>query len=385
MNAMPAPKPRPSGLDDASASAPVAPAADPRSIDPRLGDTIDVPPETPLERLRCLRDTVLAESEALRRTAQTLSADAVRAAELTADCRGSVIVTGIGKAGWIGQKIAATLASVGTPAHFLHPSEAVHGDLGRVRKDDLVWAFSNSGRSEEVLAIAAHLRQYSHGLVAITADADNPLAAAADLVVTIGKHREACHNGLAPTCSTTAMLAVGDAIALLSSRIRRFTPQDFARFHPGGALGRKLTVVDDIMRDVAHCRIAPHDVPVRQAMVVAGLHGRRSGAVMLVDPADQTLSGIFTDSDLARLLESRREGELDRPVSELMTRCPTTIRSGSQLRDAIAILSQRRISELPVVDTTGRPIGLIDITDVVSLEGSGATPSPSSVKLTAHV
>ncbi len=344
-------------------------------------------PETPLERLRVVRQTVMAEAEALQRCAEKLTGDAVTAAEETAACKASVIVTGIGKAGWVGQKIAATLSSLGCPAHFLHPGEAVHGDLGRVRSEDLVWAFSNSGRSDELVAIASHLRQNSAGLIAITADRESPLAAAADLVVPIGRHTEACPNGLAPTCSTTVMMAVGDAIAVLASQIKRFTPQDFARFHPGGALGRKLVTVDEIMRPLPDCRVANQDVPIRQATVVAGLHGRRSGAVMLVDAAGK-LVGVFTDSDLARLLESRRDADLDRPTRQLMTSNPTTIPVGALLQEAIALLARRRISELPVVDGNGRPLGLVDITDILSLDdgersGGRATTKASSAKLTA--
>ena len=160
------------------------------------------PPATLLERLRLLRQMVTAEGQAILSSASTLSPESVRAAEMTANCDGCVVVTGVGKAGLVGQKLVATLASTGTPAHFLHPSEAVHGDLGRIRETDLVWAISNSGRSEEVVRIAPHLRQHASGLIAITAGDDNPLAAVSDCVVAIGKHDEACPNGLAPTSST---------------------------------------------------------------------------------------------------------------------------------------------------------------------------------------
>lgn len=340
------------------------------------------PPETQIERLRAVRETVLREAEALQRCGENLSPAAVEAAERTATCRGSVIVTGIGKAGWIGQKIAATLASTGCPAHFLHPAEAIHGDLGRVRGDDVVWAFSNSGRSGELLSIASHLRANSSGLISITAGDDNPLAAASDCVVAIGKHGEACPNGLAPTSSTTAMLAVGDAIAMLASQLRRFTAQDFARFHPGGSLGQKLAKVDEIMRPVEDCRVARQDTPIRQAMVMTGRHGRRSGAVLLTNRAGQ-LSGIFTDSDLARLLQSRRDADLDRPIEQLMTKSPSTILHGELLQDAIAVLSKRRISELPVVDESGMPMGIVDITDVIGQDASPQHTGPPSVKLSA--
>jgi arabinose-5-phosphate isomerase len=316
--------------------------------------------------LRLLREMIAAEGNAVLATAAALSSQAVRAAELTANCEGSVIVTGVGKAGLVGQKLVATLASTGSPAHFLHPSEAVHGDLGRVRSGDLVWALSNSGRSEEVVRIASHLREHSSGLIAVTAGDDNPLAAAADCVVAIGRHEEACPNGLAPSSSTAVMMAVGDAIALLASRLRCFTPQDFARFHPGGALGQKLAEVDDIMRPLQACRVANKSVSIRDCMVATSRTGRRTGAVMLVDEAGR-LAGLFTDSDLARLLENREDGALDQSIENRMTHNPATACSGDQLQDAMATISHRRISELPVVDHDGRPIGLLDITDIVSL------------------
>lgn len=322
-------------------------------------------PTLPLDRLRELRRSVAVEGQAVLAASELIGTSAVRAAELTARCEGSIIVTGVGKAGLVGQKLVATLASTGSPAHFLHPAEAAHGDLGRVRRSDLIWAISNSGRSEEVLRIAPHLRQYGSGLIAITATERNPLADLADCVVAVGKHSEACPHGLAPTVSTTVMLAVGDAIAMFASRLRGFTAQDFARFHPGGALGRKLSSVTELMRPLSHCRIANADVSVRAAMVACGRHGRRSGAVMLVDER-RKLVGIFTDSDLARLLEQRDDGAFDEPISSRMTVQPATASQQTSLQQAVAMMSHRRISELPVVDADHRPVGLLDITDVVS-------------------
>ena len=332
-------------------------------------------PQTLIERLAIVRDIVAQEARSLAETSKKLSVESVRAAEMTAECQGNVVITGVGKAGLVGQKLVATLASTGTPAHFLHPTEAVHGDLGRVRENDLVWALSNSGRSSEVVQIASVLRRQSSGLIAFTAGEDNPLSAAADVTVCIGKHTEACPHGLAPTTSTTVMMAVGDAVALLASRLRSFTPQDFAKFHPGGALGQKLASVDQIMRPLSQCRVASQTITIREAMVSASQAGRRSGAVMLVDDQER-LSGIFTDSDLARLLESRHEAALDEPIAERMTKGPTTVSAGKLLQDAVAIMSQKRISELPVVDHECRPVGLIDITDVVTLsDKSGGTPT----------
>ena len=332
-------------------------------------------PSSLVQRLRFLRETVVAEGNALLASARTLTPEAVRAAELTSKCNGSVIVTGVGKAGLVGQKLVATLASTGTPAHFLHPAEAVHGDLGRVRSNDLVWAISNSGRSEEVVRIAGHLREHASGLVAITANEDNPLAVAADCIVSIGRHAEACPNGLAPTSSTAVMMAVGDAIALLASQLRQFTPQDFAKFHPGGSLGRKLATVQQLMRPIKACRVASQSTTIRSAMITASVTGRRSGAVMLVDEQG-SLSGIFTDSDLARLLEARCDKAFDESIESRMTVDPMTTEADTLLTEAIALMSHRKISELPVIDSANRPVGMLDITDVVSLsESTNQIPS----------
>lgn len=350
------------------------PQASSRQPSPRSGSTLPSWPATPVERLRMLRQIVASEAEAISECAANLSAQAVRAAEMTADCEGCVVVTGVGKAGLVGQKLVATLASTGTPAHFLHPSEAVHGDLGRVRPTDVVWAISNSGRSEEVVRIAPHLRQNSSGLIAITADQDNPLASAADCVVAIGRHGEACPNGLAPTNSTAVMMAVGDAVAMLASQIRQFTPQDFARFHPGGSLGRKLACVDQIMRPVEACRVASVESTIRETMVGAAKTGRRTGAVMLVD-RDGRLAGLFTDSDLARLLERRDDESLDSRIGSKMTRDPATAEKGTMLQEAMATMSRLRISELPIIDEDRRPLGLVDITDVVSLMETHERPT----------
>ncbi|HBJ36911.1 MAG TPA: KpsF/GutQ family sugar-phosphate isomerase [Planctomycetaceae bacterium] len=322
-------------------------------------------PLTPLEGLRTIREVVAAEAAALASVARMLGGEAVEAAERIAACTGCVVVTGVGKAGWVGQKLVATLGSTGNRAHFLHPSEAIHGDLGRVGPDDLVIAISNSGRSEEVLKIAPHLRHHSAGLIAMTGNRNNPLAELADLVVPIGDHAEADPLGLAPTTSTTVMMAVGDAIAVWASRLVGFQSTDFARFHPGGSLGYKLAPVNRLMRPIDQCRTASATVTVRETMVVTGRTGRRTGAVMLLD-AEGRIVGLFTDSDLARLLENRREDLLDANIADVMTTRFTKVQSGTLLVEAIEILRERRISELPVVDASGRPQGLLDITDVIS-------------------
>ncbi len=315
------------------------------------------------EQLRLAREILRTEGQALLALSERLGEEFCEAIDLLFQCRGNVIVSGMGKAGLVGQKIAATLASTGTRSHFLHPGEAVHGDLGRVHRDDVVLMLSFSGETEEVTRLLPSLQDIP--LIAITGRPASALARAAAVTLDLGPLREACTLGLAPSTSTTAMLAVGDALALVMSRMRRFGPHDFVRFHPGGSLGRKLTKVDDVMRPLDQCRVAEESRTVRDVFVHASRPGRRSGAVMLTD-AQGRLTGVFTDSDLARLLENRKDTCIDGPVGGVMTRDPRTVLTGTMMPEAIRMLAERKISELPVVDHAGRPVGMIDITDVVA-------------------
>ncbi len=310
-------------------------------------------------------------AQSIQTLAESIDEDFVVAVDKILSMRGSLIVCGIGKAGLIGKKIAATFASTGTRAHFLHPSEAVHGDLGRVGPTDVVLILSNSGSTEEIVRILPFVSRKAAGLVAITSGANSPLARASDIVLVMPPCREACQHNLAPSTSTTAMLAIGDALALVVSESRGFSMQDFAELHPGGSLGRKLAIVDELMRPKCDCRIAFNQMTIRTMLVEVSKPGRRSGATMLVDESDR-LVGIFTDSDLARLLEQRRDEDLDRIVSGIMTRTFSAIQSGAKLTDAIDVMVRRKISELPVIDDEDRPIGLIDITDVLGLEHATA-------------
>ena len=321
---------------------------------------------SPLEQLRQGREILLTESRALARLTERLDGSFCRAVEQLVTCRGCIIVTGMGKAGLVGRKIAATLASTGTPAHYLHPAEAVHGDLGRLQGDDLLLILSQSGETEEVIRLLPVIHQFGIPILAITANEQSTVGRAATVAVELGPLEEADPLGLAPSTSTTAMLAMGDALALVASRMRGFRPEDFARFHPGGNLGRRLSRVEDHMRPIEQCRVAPADQTVREVLVAVTLPGRRTGAIMLVD-SRQRLAGIFTDSDLARLFERRRDNLLDHPVREVMTPEPVRAVYGSMLTDAVAILAWKKISELPVVDAECRPVGLLDVTDIVGL------------------
>jgi len=221
--------------------------------------------------------------------------------------------------------------------------------------------------------------------VAITASRTSTVGRAATVSIELGDLEEVCSLGLAPSTSTTAMLAVGDAIALVLSKMRNFQADDFARFHPGGALGRKLSRVDDIMRPLDECRCASDSLSVRDVIVACTKPGRRSGAIMLTDEAGK-LTGLFTDSDLARLFEKRDESALDRPIRDVMAARPTAVPTGTRVGDAVGLLAQRKFSELPVVDKAGRPIGLVDVTDVVGLKAEAeaeAEIKPKSPKRAA--
>jgi arabinose-5-phosphate isomerase len=323
-------------------------------------------PGTEAEGLAFAREVLRIEAEALDLVRDRLDSTIARAADRVLRCRGVVIVTGMGKAGIVGQKLAATLASTGTRAFPLHPGEAIHGDLGRIKEGDVVVALSQSGETEEVLRLVPALKRLGVDLVAITGRPDSSLGRASDLCVALGPIEEACPLGLAPSASTTAMMAVGDALALLVSRMRDFRAEDFALYHPGGNLGRRLAYVEDLMRTDRRLRKAPEGRTVREVFV--GLAGprRRSGAVLIVDDAGK-LVGIFTDSDLARLFERRRDDDLDGPIARVMTRDPFKVEVGSSVAEAVEIMKSGKISELPVVDRAGHPVGLIDLTDLIGL------------------
>ncbi|RMG34098.1 MAG: KpsF/GutQ family sugar-phosphate isomerase [Planctomycetota bacterium] len=319
-----------------------------------------------LEPLRAARAIIRQEAEALSAVAGRLDMAFCEAIAMVGSCRGRVVVMGVGKAGLIGRKIAATLASLGIPAHFVHPTEAMHGDLGCLASEDVVLALSNSGETAELCAVLPRIRRRGCRLVAVTGRRGSRLAAAAEVAIVYGPVSEAGTLALAPTTSTTAMLAVGDALALLAAQQRGTSVETFAENHPAGALGLKLTKVREVMRTQRQLRIAHQDETVREVFTRHRWPQRRTGAVILCDDAGR-LVGLFTDSDLARLLEQRREDALDRPVRLVMTRRPTTVSPDDTLQHVVTVLSNKKISELPVVNHSGRPVGLVDITDVIGL------------------
>ncbi len=323
-----------------------------------------VPPNQGTEPLDFARQIIRGEAAALEQMAERLDDTFLEAIDLLQRCPGRVAVTGTGKSADIGQKIPGTFNSTGTRAYVLDATRAVHGDLGMVHPNDVALVLSHSGESEEIVRLLDPLAQLALAIIGVTGNHQGTLARRADVALVYGPIDEVCPLGLAPSTSTTAMTALGDALAFVLSEQRGFTREDFARFHPAGSLGRKLLKVEAIMRRGSALRQAPCHLSTREIFSRASGRGRRTGAVMLTDAAGR-LCGLFTDSDLARLFEQRRDDVLDRPIKEIMTPDPITVRVGSRVVDAIEILSLHKISELPVVDAEGRPVGLIDITDLI--------------------
>lgn len=312
---------------------------------------------------RYVREVLDAEIRALREVSARLdSARVTQAVELLLNCKGRVIVTGVGKAGIIGQKISATLASTGTPSYSVHPIEAIHGDLGRILGEDVVLFLSNSGETE-VIELLPYVKQVGAKSICITGDGASTLGRHCDVVIVMGPIEEACPLGLAPSASTTAMLGIGDALALAVARKRKFNKEDYAMYHPGGDLGRKLTPVDGIMRTGERCPSARADASVRDALQrITGTVGR-AGAVCVVDDEDRFV-GIFTDGDLRRRLLQGTDF-LTRPISAVMTSNPKRIVAGSLATEAGRIMKENRIDELPVVDASGKLLGIIDVQDLL--------------------
>lgn len=320
------------------------------------------PNGSPLERGR---EILREEARALEHAAQELDAHFVRLVERILDLNGKVVVTGVGKSGLIGGKIAATLSSTGTPALFMHAVEAVHGDLGILGRDDLLLAISNSGETNEVVNVVLAAKKIGTATVAVTRNPESSLANSCDDVLPLSVLRETGHLGLAPTTSTTVTLGLGDALALTLMELRAFTPEQFAVFHPGGALGRRLAVeVADIMRtgDLIPCVNESTSVPA----ALATLSGDKSlGGTLVVDESGR-LTGIFTDGDLRRaLLGPSPDTVLSRPVSELMTRRPMTVDADAKAAEALRIMETRGIMHLPIVDSKGRPAGILHLHDIL--------------------
>jgi arabinose-5-phosphate isomerase len=303
------------------------------------------------------------ETEALEALPERIGDEFVLACEIILGCTGRVVVSGMGKSGHVARKIAATLASTGTPSFFVHAGEASHGDLGMITRDDVLLALSNSGTTEELLAIVPLLKRRGARLIAMTGKPDSPLARLADVHLDAGVAREACPLNLAPTASTTASLALGDALAVALLDARGFGPEDFASSHPGGALGRRLlTHVSDVMRTGEAIPAVRSDAPLAQAILE--ITRKRMGMTAVLGAAGE-VQGIFTDGDLRRLLE--RDGDIRAlQAREVMTRSPSVIDPSALAAEAVRLMEDRRISQLLVVDRAGNLVGALHIHDLLA-------------------
>jgi len=307
------------------------------------------------------KEVLQVEAEAILALIDRLGPEFEGAVDIMLACEGRVVVSGMGKAGIIARKISATLASTGTPSVWLHPAEAVHGDIGMVTGDDVVIAISNSGETDEIIRLLPVIKKIGAKLVALTGNLESPLAKYSDCVLDVSVSREACPLGLAPTASTTAALALGDALAMVLLKRKGFSTEKYGLFHPAGMLGKTLLKVSDVMRAGDRNAIVADNMPVRE--VLFAITGARAGAASVVDEKG-TLVGIFTDGDLRRALE-RKQDVLDKHVSEAMTRDPFTIGPDNLAMEAVRIAKEHQIGELPVVDDSGKPVGVFNVKDVI--------------------
>jgi arabinose-5-phosphate isomerase len=310
------------------------------------------------------RTVVEAEAQAILGLRRRLGSDFAAALELLLSCSGQVIVTGIGKPGFLAQKLSAVLASTGTPSLFLHPAEALHGDLGRVAEGDVVLALSNSGETEEIVRLLPALRRAGAKIIALTGDASSALARASDVVLDIGRIDEACPMGLVPTASSAALHAMGDALAMTLVKVRQFTTEQYARLHPGGKLGRSVMRVFEVMRSGDSNPVVRDTASLSEAVVAMTNTPGRPGATNVNDKAGR-LVGIFTDGDLRRLVE-RGHTDFDAPVRKVMGANPRCIRPDELALAAAAKMREAKVDQLPVVDDDGKPVGLLDVQDLLA-------------------
>jgi len=317
------------------------------------------------------REVIKAEADAIGSLTPIVDESFAEAAEMIYNCSGSCILSGIGKAGIIGQKISATLASTGTPSHFLHPAEAVHGDLGRLRKNDVVIVLSYGGETDEVTRLINMVKQLGIRLIAITGESDSTLCKHSDVALCMGQINEACPLGVAPSVSTTCMLAIGDALAFTVMKARKFSVEDYVRFHPGGSLGAKLMTVEQSMmfRPGEKLPVAEAGDTVKKLLEKTG-DVKRHGAVMVVGK-EGGLEGIITDGDLRRLITKHGKDAFDFKAGDVMTAGCKRIRADALAAEATAIFHKYRIDELPVVDENDRPVGMIDVQDIVTIKVVG--------------
>lgn len=315
------------------------------------------------------RQVLSAEADAVGNVGACLDETFPEAVNLILNCGGNIIVSGLGKSGIIAQKLSATLASTGTPSHFLHPTEAMHGDIGRIRQNDIVILISYGGQTDEVLALAALLKQDNVALISITGKPESGLARLSTVHLYVGDVTEACPNNLAPTASTTATLAMADALAMTVSRARDFTVDDFKKRHPGGLLGKQMMRVVDVLRFSVgkNLPLIDENLTVAEMLTQAEKFERRAGAVLITNEHGK-LTGLFTDGDLRRQLIKHGEAVMKQPLTKVMTQNPRSLSDTALVRDAVQLIREIRVDELPVVDEENRPVGLIDVQDLMALK-----------------
>ena len=308
------------------------------------------------------KEVLRTEKKGINDLARNLNENFLKVINTISECKGRVVVTGMGKAGIIGQKFSATLSSTGSSSFWLHAAEAVHGDLGSVREDDVVVVLSYSGETDEVKNLIPFIKKIGAKIIAITGNVKSSLGCYADSVVNVKVDKEACALGLAPTTSTTAMLAICDAISVVLQKIKGFEEKDFAFFHPRGSLGRRLLLkVKDIMRKGKFNPIVSEDTLVKE--VILKITTAHAGAAAIVDKKKK-LIGIFTDGDLRRNLEKYPQ-LLEKKVKAVMTKNPITVCDDDLASEALKILERKKIDEVPVVDKNYRPAGMLDIQDLI--------------------
>ncbi len=304
-----------------------------------------------------------AEAAAIRNVISHLDETFSEAVGILLNCKGRVAVSGMGKAGLVGEKISATLASTGTPSFFLHPAEALHGDLGRLRPEDVILALSNSGETAEMVRLIDPVKAIGTRMIAVTGRPESRLARYADFHLFIGDPGEACPMGLAPTSTTTAMIALGDALAMTVLKRRGFGPEDYARYHPGGSLGRKLMKVQEIMRRGDRCTTVLPDTSTHGTLLAMNATKGRPGAACVID-GESRLLGFVTDGDLVRAMGQGADF-LNRPVRDIMISAPKSVRPDDLVSEALHLLKEHKIDQLPVVAEDGKLVGLLDIQDLI--------------------
>jgi arabinose-5-phosphate isomerase len=315
--------------------------------------------------LEAARRVLRIEAEAISELLARLDARFEQVADLLMECKGRVVVTGMGKSGLIGRKIAATFSSTGTPSVFLHPAEAVHGDLGMLMRDDAVLAVSYGGETEEIIALLETIKRMGLRMIAMTGNPRSTIAMASDVVLDVAVKEEACSLNLAPTASTTAAMAMGDALAVTLLDRRGFSPGDFAALHPGGRLGKKLLRVENLMH--AGENMPRVSISAKMSDVIYEISKKSLGMTTVVD-AEGRLAGVLTDGDLRRLMQQRGAATFDLLVGECMNKNPQTIAAGELAGSALRVMEERKITSLVVAGADRKPVGVVHLHDLWTLE-----------------